>query len=357
WLDANLNGVQDGGESGFAGVVVELFDASGLSLGTTTTDAGGAFAFADLGAGDYYLGFSEPAGFCFTARDQGTDDGADSDVDPESLTTALFGLAPGQDDTSRDAGLVPDASIGNRVWLDDGDGIQAGNEPGLADVAVNLYDAGAVLVASTTTDASGGYAFSPGPGDYYLEVLLPAETAFAPRDQGADDTLDSDVFITTGTTAIFTLAPGAVDATRDAGLEPTVIGNRVWHDRNADGLQQPDEAGRAGVEVHLLSDAGLEVASTTTDGEGVYHFLGIPSGTYRIEVIAPTGGVFSTPDAGGSDADLVDSDVDPSTGQSVLFEYIAGTANQRWDAGLHFPPLFADGFESGDFSAWTRVSQ
>ncbi|MEO1087051.1 MAG: SdrD B-like domain-containing protein, partial [Acidobacteriota bacterium] len=112
-----------------------------------------------------------------------------------------------------------------------------------------------------------------------------------------------------------------------------------------------------GVGVRLLNDAGVEVASTTTDSDGVYQFLGIPSGSYRIEVIVPTGGVFSSPDVGGPDSDLVDSDVDPSSGQSVLFEYIAGTANQRWDAGLQFPPLFADGFESGDFSAWTRVSQ
>ncbi|MEO1367634.1 MAG: SdrD B-like domain-containing protein, partial [Acidobacteriota bacterium] len=355
WQDTNLNGVQDGGERGFRDVVVVLFDAAGLSQGTVTTAGDGSYAFNGLAAGSYYLSFSEPAGFCFTARDVGNDDGADSDVDPETLTTALFSLAEGASDGTRDAGLVPDASIGNRVWLDDGDGIQTGGEIGVGDVTVRLYDASDALLDSTTTDLGGHYAFSPGPGEYYLEFLLPDDTAFAPRDQGGGspeaDQLDSDVIAATGTTTVFTLGPGQVDASRDAGIEPAVVGNRVWLDQNVDGLQQPGEAGLAGVEVRLLDAGGAEVATTTTASGGIYQFFGVPSGGYRIEVRPPPGAAFSAPDVG--EDDLVDSDVDPATGRSELFQYVAGSANRRWDAGLQVPPIFQDGFESGDLSAWS----
>ncbi|MEM8996569.1 MAG: SdrD B-like domain-containing protein, partial [Acidobacteriota bacterium] len=356
WLDANLNGIQDGGEAGFAGVVVELFTVDGVSRGTATTDAGGGYLFSDLDGGDYYLAFSEPSGFCFTAQDQGGD-GLDSDVNPATASTSIFTLGAGVADSTRDAGLVPDASIGNRVWLDDGDGLQAGGEPGVQGVTVNLYDADSqALLETTATDATGAYAFSPGPGDYYLEFELPPDTAFAPDNRGTDDGLDSDPFAT-GFTSPFTLGPGEVDGTRDAGLEPAVIGNRVWDDQNADGRQQPREPGQPGVVVRLLDAADAEVASTTTDARGFYQFLGVATGTYRIEVELPIDGVFSARDVGSNagDADLIDSDVDPATGRSELFTYEAASASQRWDAGLRILPIFADGFESGDFSAWSTV--
>ena len=354
WLDDNLNGIQDGSELGFEGVTVELFTSVGVSQGTTTSADDGSFSFTGMPGGDYYLAFTEPAGFCFTAKDQGSDEATDSDVDPVTFTTEVFTLVEGDDDSSRDAGLVPDASIGNRVWLDDGDGLQAGGEAGVEHVTVNLYNSSDTLIHSTTTDATGAYAFSPGPGDYYLEFLLPTNNAFAPRDQGTDDSLDSDVFASTGTTAIFTLAPGQVDAGRDAGLEPAVIGNQIWLDANADGRRQPQEVGLAGVTVRLLDETDTEIAETTTDAGGLYRFLGAATGTYRIEVLLPIDGVFSPQNVGTDD--LIDSDVNPSTGRTELFQYIAGSASRSWDAGLRILPFFQDDFESGDLSAWSTVT-
>ncbi|MEM1177489.1 MAG: SdrD B-like domain-containing protein, partial [Acidobacteriota bacterium] len=354
WLDADRNGVQNGGEVGFGGVGVELFTAAGVSVGATATASDGSYSFIGVAGGDYYLAFLEPDGFCLTAKDQGVDDAVDSDVDPGTFTTEIFTVLEGADDVTRDAGLVPEASVGDRVWLDDGDGLQAGGEPGLEGVTVNLYDGSSNQVASITTDATGHYLFSPGPGEYFLEIVLPADTAFAPRDQGSDDGLDSDVFASTGTTSIFSLAAGQVDASRDVGLEPAAIGNRVWNDENADGLQQSGEHGWAGVTVRLLDAAGEELETTTTDGDGLYRFLGVATGSYRIEVVRPADAVFSSQDVGADD--LIDSDVDPATGRSGLFAYSAASANRRWDAGLRIPPLFADGFESGSVSAWSAWS-
>ena len=352
WHDVDLDGVQDGGEPGMGDVIVELFTLAGDSRGQTVTAADGSYLFTDLEAGTYYLAFSEPAGFCFTSMDQGVDE-LDSDVNPVSRTTAPFVLAVGQSDSSRDAGLVADASVGNLIWLDDGDGLQAGGEPGVAGVTVILHAASGAVVDSTTTDDSGHYSFAPGPGDYFLEVLLPADLAFAPRDQGENDQIDSDLFAATGTSAVFHLAAGAVDASRDAGLEPAVIGDRVWSDDNGDGRQQPGERGIAGVTVRLLDEDDAEVARAVTGSDGTFGFLGIATGSYRIEVLAPLDSVFSPPNVGGDD--LLDSDVDPATGRSELFAYVAASASRGHDAGLRLLPFFADGFESGDLFAWSSA--
>ena len=386
WLDDDGDGVQDGGEAGVSGVMVHLFEQGGSEIASTSSDADGRYVFTDLMPGtSYYVEFTAPANRAFTDMDQGTDE-TDSDADPVTGRTPVFVFANAEIRFDLDAGLEVDSDgdgiadaddncpsdanadqadadgdgvgdvcdpvvLGDRVWLDDGDGIQDGGEAGIEGVTVNLYDSGAVLLDSTTTDATGAYSFLPGDGDFFLEFVLPADMAFAPRNQGADDEVDSDADAGLGTTSIFTLGPGDVDTSRDAGLEPAVIGNRVWLDDNADGRQQPGEAGLAGVTVRLLDETDTQVAETATGTDGVYGFLGVATGSYRIEVVLPVDGVFSTQNVGADD--LIDSDVDPSTGRSDLFAYSAASASRSWDAGLRLLPLFEDGFESGDLSAWS----
>ena len=283
----------------------------------------------------------------------GFDDGSDADVDgvPDGCDVCQGDDASGDSDGD---GVCDesDASVGDRVWLDDGDGIQDGGEGGVAGVTVNLYSSDHVLQDSTVTNIDGLYGFSPGPGDFYLEFVLPSDMAYAPRDQGMDDSTDSDVNAQSGTTSVFTLAAGDGNPSLDAGFEPAIIGNRVWLDADGDGVQQDDENGLEGVTVRLLDASGAEVAVTETGEGGVYGFLGVPTNEYRIEVTAPAGYDFTRPDAEAGD--LVDSDVDPETGLTPLFSYQAASASQGWDAGLVIPAIFTDGFETGDLSAWSE---
>ncbi len=53
---------------------------------------------------------------------------------------------------------------------------------------------------------------------------------------------------------------------------PIEIGNRVWNDSDADGIQDADEVGMAGVEIELLNNAGVVMATVTTDANGNYYF-------------------------------------------------------------------------------------
>ncbi len=91
--------------------------------------------------------------------------------------------------------------IGDRVWLDENcDGIQnkvdgVEEEPGIAGVEVSLYTCDGVLVATTTTNASGNYSFLN--VDEYLVYKvcfeLPDGYSFTQPGQGGSEGTDSDV--------------------------------------------------------------------------------------------------------------------------------------------------------------------
>lgn len=106
WLDANDNGLQDGHEAGVSGVTVQLLDANGNVLDTTTTDASGFYLFDDLVDGDYLVKFVLPAGHLFTTLNAGVNDNVDSDADPVTGMTSLISLGTGEHRRDVDAGLV-----------------------------------------------------------------------------------------------------------------------------------------------------------------------------------------------------------------------------------------------------------
>ncbi|MBZ0288082.1 MAG: carboxypeptidase regulatory-like domain-containing protein, partial [Anaerolineae bacterium] len=337
WDDANQNGAQDGGELGVSGVTVRLLDSTGTAVLTTTTDASGNYLFDPVPPDDYHVEFVLPAGYVFTLADQGGNDATDSDADITNGRTILTSLSPDEDDMTWDAGLITAASIGDKVWRDnDSDGVQDAGEPGVSGVTVRLLDSGGAVVSTTTTDASGNYAFTNlRPGYYAIEVMLPTGYQFSPQDAAAaTDATDSDVNITTGRTINTTLIPGENDITWDAGLVPLAnIGNRVWRDNNNNGRQDGGEPGVNGITVNLL-DSGGAVIRTTTTVTGAYSFTNLPPGTYSVEFVLPaTGFQFSPRDAAVA-TDATDSDADTTTGRTIPTVLDPGETDNTWDAGL-----------------------
>jgi len=107
WWDQDEDGVQDANEPGLQGVTVTLKNAAGSSIGTTTTDANGAYSFTDLTPGTYSVSFTLPGSdWSFSPQDQGSDDSKDSDADTASGNTATVTLNSGQQNTTRDAGMT-----------------------------------------------------------------------------------------------------------------------------------------------------------------------------------------------------------------------------------------------------------
>lgn len=188
WRDNNGDGVQDGNEPGIDGVTVELFNEANVSQGTTLTANGGFYSFSDLIPGNYYVVFTRPDGFNPSPRDVGSNipaaDTTDSDADPVNGRTIITVLDPNENDPTWDAGFVPLASIGDKVWFDaNRDGIQDSGEPGIQGARVDLFDVNDVGQGTKTTDGNGFYQFTDlEPGDYYLVFTLPANTTWTLAD-------------------------------------------------------------------------------------------------------------------------------------------------------------------------------
>ncbi|MEY4203433.1 MAG: hypothetical protein RL013_1136, partial [Bacteroidota bacterium] len=92
----------------------------------------------------------------------------------------------------------------------------------------------------------------------------------------------------------------------------SLIGNRVWHDLDGNGLQDSGEPGIAGVPVTMTgvkTCTGSAVSyNTVTDATGNYLFTDVPPGRYKIRFTTPAGGYYLTSRDEGFD-DLLDSDV------------------------------------------------
>jgi hypothetical protein len=133
----------------------------------------------------------------------------------------------------------------------------------------------------------------------------------------------------------FTIRQSATSFYTGSGGE---VGDRVWFDQNGNGQQdEAADSGAAGVLVSLRSNVG-EQRTTTTAGDGSYHFADlIPNRVYTLSFVAPAGYRFTLTNVGDNSSD---SDVSPY-GHSVFTAEVG--SNLSLDAGLTRP------VEIGDF--------
>ncbi|MEM7533113.1 MAG: SdrD B-like domain-containing protein, partial [Chloroflexota bacterium] len=275
FADEDNYGVQDPGEEGVPNVTVNLLDANGNPIATTTTDPNGNYEFPVL-PGTYIVEFEEPNGFELSPQDQGGNDATDSDPDPTTGQTDPITVESGEEIDDVDAGLGGLGSIGDTVWSDtNGDGIQDPNEPGIDDVTVKLLNGDGNELETTMTDNGGQYLFDNLPaGDYQVVVEVPADFIVSPKDEGSDDTVDSDIN-PSGETDVFPLATGEDKDDVDAGLTPESRGIRVEKSTNGeDADTAPGPAigvGDTVTWVYVVTNIGnvnLEDITVTDDIEG-----------------------------------------------------------------------------------------
>lgn len=337
WEDKNGNGTQDSGEAGIGGVTVQLKDATGKIVASTTTDAAGAYGFK-AAAGTYSVAVKAPTGYLATTADVG-DDAGDSDIGA-SGATAQFTVRGGEKLTTIDAGLYRAASLGNKVWYDcDGDGIQDSGEAGIGGARVTLLDGAGKALATTTTDCNGLYQFANlKPGTYSVQFdksALPSGYVITRRDAGSDDARDSDISAD-GRSHQVTLVSGENNTSVDAGVTAAAsVGNRVWEDSDFDGVQDACESGVGGVTVRLYDAAHNLQASTVTAADGSYKFGNLQAGRYSVEVVKPNGWYTTKANVGSDSLDSDFADLAGGTAGSATFTLAAGEQNTGIDAGLY----------------------
>ncbi|MBT8207783.1 MAG: DUF11 domain-containing protein [Acidimicrobiia bacterium] len=295
WLDDDGDGVQDPGELGIPGVVVEIDGVDGPM--STTTDADGMYLFDNLSGGDYTV-----------TVDQSTAPANTTITTPGSVSTSV---AAGDAFLDADFGFQPpppeppdeiidleltktvsptSVSVGsNAVFTlsltnlgpDDATGVVVGD----------VLPAGLTFVSSSDPGSFDGFTWTVGDvnvGDVLtLDITVTADVAgpFTNVAEVTDaDQEDSDS----------TPGDGSGDDYDEAVLTTTEvlatgsIGDTVWLDSDGDGVEDPGESGIAGVTVTLDGPTGPQ--SAVTDASGKYIFVGLPAGTYTVAVVTSTAG-------------------------------------------------------------------
>ncbi|MCZ2342684.1 MAG: carboxypeptidase regulatory-like domain-containing protein [Bacteroidales bacterium] len=231
---------------------------------------------------------------------------------------ATRSLANGENATDVDFGYVGNASLGDRVYIDqDGDGIQDVGEPGIPGVVVQLTWAGPDgmldtpddVVYQTTTTAelvNGNYLFSGlpvsnGTDQYRVEVVSLPVPGFVLTDSMNDGALNPTnlvVVSVSGTEGDPQNDRRDVDFGYDGGTGQTIAGT-VYVDLDNSGAQDTGEPGIPGVTLRLTGTdifgrpvvdpaTNLPYFEVVTDVNGNYVFNTVVPGTYTITEFQPT---------------------------------------------------------------------
>jgi protocatechuate 3,4-dioxygenase beta subunit len=295
YIDTDNDGVFDGGESGIAGVTLNLFDNNNQFVGTTTTNAAGYYEFTNLMPGTYTVREVQPTGFYDGIDTPGSVGGTALPSPGDQLSGIV--LVGGTQAVNYNFGELEPASLSGFVYDDtDGDCEHDPGELGIAGVTMQLYDGNGDLVATTQTDQNGNYTFDNlRPGAYSVVEIQPSGYLDGGQDIGTaggtstiNDRIDNIV-----------LGSG-VDATGYDFCEttPASLSGFVFEDLDNDGLREAGESGIGGVTLQLFDSSGVVVATTSTNPDGSYTFQNLEPDTYTIREVQPSGYLDGTDTAG-----------------------------------------------------------
>ena len=356
WIDVDKDGIQDSTEPGITGVKLELRDIAGRMVtdldgnvvGPTYTDGSGHYYFSNLPVGQYQVKITYPMGYSPTKAGEGTSS-TDSSTDfalSKSLPTA------GMRDYTLDFGVIVSAVIQEPIWIDsNGDGILNNGEklvPG-ADVIILNEDGSPAKnlrgdsVAPVETQADGSFTFKDlAPGKYKVIVVYPE--GYKSAITGAtSETFTTEAVVPPSAVAqskgtVTAVAKQAV-ARKTTGV--VSVGNLVWFDANKDGFQGAGEKGVAGALLSIYKSDGSSrardingrlVAPQRTSASGRFLFTNLPSGTYVVKIVYPSGYRATV-------AKSIGRARNSSTDSSKSMNLAAGEADMTLDFGLVREPL------------------
>ena len=253
WQDDNGDGVQDAGEPGIQGVQVRILDSNGVILGMENTDSDGGYLFTGLPIGNHVVRITTstlPNNFVQT-HDR---DGVLNNKSPVNLT--LLPSILDADFGYRDNSIPTPTST---------------NTPTLEPTATPTE------TATNTPTPLPTDTPTPGPTATPTETPLPTDTPTpGPTATPTDTPLPTDT-PTPSPTDTPTPVPGAGS-----------VGDRVWQDDNANGVQDAGEPGIQGVEVRIFDGGGAVVGTDVTDSNGDYLFTGLSLTDHVVRITTGT---------------------------------------------------------------------
>ena len=306
--DADNDGVLGTTEVGIVGVTVTLTgtDVNGLAVSrTAVTGSDGTYSFSDLVAGAYTVIETQPAVY-LDGRDSPGTAGGNAAVDSQLDTIGFVGLPAGLDASMYNFGELKPASISGVHYVDTNNNglVDAGEAPqsGVIVTLNGFNDLGAVVTLTKTTASDGSYSFANlRPGRYTLTQTEPTGLFDGKETAGLTGGIVDNTQVANTIKAV-PLASGQDDSGNNFGdLVPSSVGDFVFWDVNADGIQGASEPGIGGVVVTLTGsdDFGQPVSLTTiTAPNGTYVFEGLRPGTYQATFVPPAGLVITRPNAG-----------------------------------------------------------
>jgi protocatechuate 3,4-dioxygenase beta subunit len=377
FLDADGDGIQDAGETGIAGVTVQLRNTSGALLATTTTNSNGYYFFYDpaqYGVYNYNIQFVTPAGYNPSPANQGSDDSKDSD--PVGGIITNVNVPAGTWNHTFDAGFVPincncpgnivlnpsfESGITN--WSSAGGSLAQGSG-GVAcgsfsgdlnntsasskawqNIGTNLF-AGTVVTVSVYAGTHDN-TFNNYVAVEFLDaanVVLGTSVYVQVDKILANNPVGPQLYTFTAT------VPSGATTTRVAfggngsytktdqwcvtlNVPTGSIGDRVWYDANGNGIQDATETvGITGVTVQLRNSVGTVIATTNTNATGNYLFSNLPAGNYTVVFpVSISGAVVTVQNAGTNDD--IDSDASQATGITPTIALASAQSITNVDAG------------------------
>ncbi len=371
YIDSDGDCVRDDDERGIAGVTIELRDANGNRVATTTTDANGDYRFDGLRGGQYTIFEHQPDGFLQGGQVLGSAGGVVLGVDLMSVS-----LQPGQDAVDYLFCEFEPGTISGMVWSDkDLDQVQDDEEDPIGGVTIKLVDENGVVIQTTQTDVHGRYVFDQlPPGVYSVCQEQPDDYFHGGQligDRGgsvAEDDVIVGIDIGSGVDAAGyhfpEIPPAAISGFVfiDGGVieSETPIPPEMLR-QYRDGMFTSDDTPLAGVRIEIrdaagnrltddafLSGSASENSVVMTDGSGAYVFAGLRPGTYTLFQTQPDG-LTDSIDTPGSTGGLAVNAADRYSDEEL--QWIASIdGTQSFDALLSISVGAADESHHNNFS-------
>ena len=237
-----------------AGICVKAYNSSGGVLASAPTNSSGAYTLSSVPAGSAQVGFSSGCGASNYLTQYYNEKSSLATADP-------VGVTAGATTSGINAAMVVGGQIAGTVT-------DSATKAALAGICVQAYDSSGSEVASTQTNSSGVYTLSALPtGSYQVGFLdCSADTYLTQYYKGAATLTSADpIAVTAGKT---TSGINAAMVTRGE-ITGTVTDSAT-------------NAPLAGICLDIFDSSGGIFAQSSTNANGVYTTIPLPSGSYRV---------------------------------------------------------------------------